>query len=95
MLTKFSGQAFETNQRLYLFRMNRGYQSIQGGLAALVAHFPNPAKDLQRRQIGFFFQNPYNGFPEILNDAGSSDPPLLSLSSVIDMNDWGLLPQCD
>jgi hypothetical protein len=28
----------------------------------------------------------YNKFPEILNDAGSADPPLLSLGSIIDMN---------
>ncbi|PYX11296.1 MAG: hypothetical protein DMG84_24200 [Acidobacteria bacterium] len=49
MLAKFSGQTFETNQRPYLFRTNRGHQSVQGGLASLVARFPNPAKDLQRR----------------------------------------------
>src|SRR5260370_42051489 len=49
MLAKFSGQTFETNQRLDLFRTNRGHQSVQGGLASLVACFSNPAKDLQRR----------------------------------------------
>src|SRR6202045_3552117 len=48
MLAKFAGQTFETNQRLYLLRTNRGHQSVQGGLASLVACFPNPAKDLQR-----------------------------------------------
>jgi hypothetical protein len=47
MLAKFSGQAFETNQRLYLFRTDRDHQSVQGGLTSLVARFPNPAKDLQ------------------------------------------------
>jgi hypothetical protein len=57
MLAKFSGQTFKTNQWLYLFRTNRSHQSVQGGLASLVAYFPNPAKDLQRRQIWFFFQN--------------------------------------
>jgi hypothetical protein len=31
----------------------------------------------------------YNDFPEVLNDAGSANPPLLSLYGVIDMNDWG------
>src|ERR1700730_10016246 len=48
MLAKFSGQTFEPNQWLYLFRTNRGHQSVQGGLASLVACFPNPAKDLER-----------------------------------------------
>jgi hypothetical protein len=57
MLAKFSGQPFETNQRFYLFRTNRGHQSVQGGLASLIARFANPAKDLQRGQVGFFFQN--------------------------------------
>src|SRR5207248_3612108 len=50
MLAKFSRQTFKTNQWLYLFRANRGHQSVQGGLAALVARFANPAKDLQRRR---------------------------------------------
>jgi hypothetical protein len=57
MLAKFSGQTFETNQQLYLFRMNSGHQSVQGGLASLVSRFPNPTKDLQRGQVGFFFEN--------------------------------------
>src|SRR5260370_39688961 len=48
MLAKFSGQTFESNQRLYLFRTNRGHQSVQGGLASLGACFPNPAEDLER-----------------------------------------------
>src|SRR5437667_899007 len=48
MLAKFSGQTFETNQRFYLFRTNRSHQSVQGGLASLVACFANSAKDLQR-----------------------------------------------
>ena len=88
MLAKFSRQTFKTNQWLYLFRANRGHQSVQGGLAALVARFANPAKDLQRRQVGFFFQDLYNKFPGILDLAGSTDPPLLSLSGIIDMNYW-------
>jgi len=57
--------------------MNRGHQSVQGGLASLVACLPNPAKDLQRR---------YDRFPELLNNAGSADSPLLSLSGTIHMN---------
>ena len=48
MLAKLSGQAFETNQWLCFLRTNRGHQSVQGGLASLVACFANPAKDLQR-----------------------------------------------
>jgi hypothetical protein len=58
-------------------------------LASLVAGFPNPAKDLQTRQVGFLFQNPDNDLPEILNDTRSGNLALLSLRSVIDMNDWG------
>jgi hypothetical protein len=91
MLAKFSRQAFETNQWLYFLRANRGHQSIQGGLASPIARFPNLAKDLLGGQVGLFFQDLYDKFPEILNDAGSADSPLLSLSGVIDMNDWGFL----
>src|ERR1700693_2129439 len=89
MLAKFSGQALETNQWLYFFRTKLGHQSVQGGLASLIARFPDSAKDLQRGQIGFLFQNLYNDSPEILHDAGSANPPLLSLGGIIDMNDWG------
>jgi hypothetical protein len=34
MFAKFSGQTFETNQRLYLFRTNRGRQSVLRGHAS-------------------------------------------------------------
>jgi hypothetical protein len=70
-----------------LFWTNRGHQSVQGGLASLVAASRTWAKDLQRGQVGFFFQDLYNKIPEILDLAGSANPPLLSLSGVIDMND--------
>src|SRR6266478_3409832 len=88
VLSELSGKTFEADQRLHRLDAERGHQRVQGGLASLVARFANPAKDLQRGQIGCFFQNLYNGLPEILHDAGSADPPLLSLRSVIDMKDW-------
>src|SRR5260221_2533233 len=68
MLAKFSGQAFETNQRLDLFRTNSGHQSVQRGLASLVTCLSNPAKDLPTRQVGLFFRNAYDPVPASLND---------------------------
>src|SRR5260370_20765583 len=64
MLAKFSGQTFETNQRLDLFRTNRGHQSVQGRLASLVARLSNPAKDLPRREVRAPFHHGYYPRPQ-------------------------------
>src|SRR6516225_6488098 len=85
VLAKLPREPLKTDQRLDALRAQRSRHGIQYRLPSRIAGLPRAPKNFQRRQIGLFFQDGYDDFPEIRNEARSADPTLLALGDIIDM----------